>query len=94
MLEKLRLSLRIRTNAFDTELQDLIAAALADLGLAGVTPPQADDPLVLRAVLTYARLHFGEPEDPARLKAAYDEQKAQLQMATGYTDWGDGLAEG
>jgi len=22
------------------------------------------------------------------LKASYDEQKAQLSMATGYTDWG------
>ena len=46
------------------------------------------DPLYVQAVITYARAHFGSPEDYDRLKASYDEQKAQLQMATGYTDWG------
>ena len=25
-----------------------------------------------------------------RMKSSYDEQKAQLATATGYTDWGDG----
>ena len=27
--------------------------------------------------------------DPIELARAYDEQKAQLQMATGYTDWSE-----
>ena len=34
-------------------------------------------------------LNFGEPEDYDRMKKSYDEQKAQLSMATGYTDWGE-----
>ncbi len=88
MLDKVKLALRISTAAFDAEISDLIAAALADLGLAGVTPTPEDDPLIIRAVITYCRVNFGQPEDYDRLKAAYDEQKAQLQMATGYTDWG------
>lgn len=91
MLQKVRLALRITTGAFDSEIEDLIAAALADLGLAGVSGGGAaagEDPLLTRAVITYCRAHFGQPEDYDRLKAAYDEQKAQLQMATGYTDWG------
>lgn len=89
MLDKVKLALRISTAAFDAEISDLIAAALADLGLAGVTPTPEDDPLIIRAVITYCRVNFGQPEDYDRLKASYDEQKAQLQMATGYTDWGD-----
>lgn len=89
MLDKVKLALRISTAAFDAEISDLIAAALADLGLAGVTPTPEDDPLIIRAVITYCRVNFGQPEDYDRLKTAYDEQKAQLQMATGYTDWGD-----
>lgn len=89
MLDKVKLALRVTSTAFDSEIADLIAAALADLGIAGVTPTPEDDPLIIRAVTTYCRLHFGQPEDYDRLKAAYDEQKAQLQMATGYTDWGD-----
>lgn len=88
MLDKIKLALRITTAAFDTEIEDLIAAALADLGLAGIANLDETDPLILRAVTTYCRANFGSPDDYDRLKAAYDEQKAQLQVATGYTDWG------
>ena len=87
MLEKVKLALRIKTTAFDEEIQDLIAAALADLGIAGVIAPE-DDPLITRAVITYCKLNFGEPDNPERLQASYDEQKAQMQTATGYTNWG------
>ena len=87
MLDKVKLTLRVSTNAFDSELNDLIDAAIWDLGLAGIPDADTSDPLIIRAVCTYCRLHFGEPDDFDRLKAAYDEQKAQLGMATGYTDW-------
>lgn len=42
------------------------------------------DPLLIRAIITYVRANFGSPADYERLKASYDEQKAQLQTATGY----------
>lgn len=89
MLEAVRLALRITTQAFDQELELLIDAALDDLGIAGVYQELTDKPLIKRAVITYCRAHFGSPADYDRLKASYDEQKAQLMMATGYTDWGD-----
>lgn len=88
MLTKVKLALRITTDAFDSELNDLIDAAQLDLGLAGVIPEMLDA-LVTRAVITYCKLNFGSPDEYDRLKASYDEQKAQLGMATGYTDWGD-----
>lgn len=90
MLEKVKLALRITSDAFDAELNDLIDAAYADLGIAGVTNTDATDPLIIRAVCTFAKLNFGQPADGQydRLKAAYDEQKSQLSMATGYTTWG------
>ena len=89
MLEKIKLALRITTTAFDSEITDLIDAALADLGIAGVLIEDEMAPLIIRAVTTYCRANFGQPEDYERRKAAYDEQKAQLRTATGYTDWGD-----
>ena len=89
MLDKVKLALRITTTAFDNEMNDLIDAALADLGLAGVTTLTETDPLIIRAVVTYCRIHFGQPDDYDKLKGSYDEQKAQLMMATGYTDWGN-----
>lgn len=90
-LEKVRMALRITTTAFDDELTDLIEAGLADLGIAGVDGTQAviTDALTLRAVITYVRMMFGSPDEYDRLKASYDEQKAQLGMATGYTTWSD-----
>ena len=89
MLERIKLALRITTDAFNSELNDLIEAALLDLGLAGVNSfdSSTTDPLIIRAVTTYCKLHFGEPDEYDRLKSSYDEQKAQLGMASGYTDW-------
>lgn len=87
MLDKVKLALRITTNAFDDELTDLISAARLDLGIAGVVVPEEIDALVGRAIITYCRVHFGSPDEYDRLKAAYDEQKAQLMTATGYTTW-------
>lgn len=62
-------------------------AAVLDLTIAGVNNTAYSDALVLRAVTTYCRMHFGEPDQYDRLKKSYDEQKAQLCTATGYTDW-------
>lgn len=87
MLAKVKLALRITTSAFDDELNDLIDAAEADLGLAGVSTVTETDALIIRAVITFCKMNFGEPADYDRLKKAYDEQKAQLGMATGYTTW-------
>lgn len=87
MLASAKLALRVTTNAFDDEINDLINAAVLDLGLAGVTNDDTSDELVKRAVITYVRMNFGQPDDYDRLKASYDEQKAQLGMATGYTTW-------
>ena len=87
MLAKVKLALRISTNTYDSELNDLIEAAKLDLGVAGVVVPQTVDALVTKAIITYCKMSFGLPEDYDRLKRSYDEQKAQLSNATGYTDW-------
>ena len=89
MLDKVKTALRIMTEAFDEELTGLIEAAQLDLGIAGVVVPEPIDALVTRAVITYCKMTFGLPEDYDRLKKSYDEQKAQLVTATGYTDWGE-----
>lgn len=93
MLDRVKLAMRITTDAYDKEFNSLINAALLDLGIAGVTITDSDE-LIRRAVITYCRLHFGSPDDYANLKASYDEQKAQLQTATGYTNWGDADVSG
>lgn len=85
MLNKVKLALRVTTDAFDAEITDLINAACGDLGIVSVQADSATtDPLLIRAIITYCRIHFGQPDDYDRLKASYDEQKAQLITCTGY----------
>lgn len=85
MLNKVKLALRVTTDSFDAEITDLINAACGDLGIVSVSADSATtDPLLIRAIITYCRLHFGQPDDYDRLKASYDEQKAQLITCTGY----------
>lgn len=90
LLDKVKLALRLTVDAYDAELEGLIAAAQTDLGIAGVVVPETLDAIVERAIITYAKIHFSALSDGewSRLKASYDEQKAQLATATGYTDWG------
>lgn len=89
MLEAVKLALRISTSAFNDEITGLIKAAEADLEVAGVTTIKEDDPLIIRAVTTYCKANFGEPDQYDRLKASYDEQKAQLATHTGHTTWSE-----
>jgi len=93
LLADAKLRLRLHINAFDDEIGDLIEAAAADLLKRNAIQESQlvvdMDPLIKRAILTFVRAHFGTPEDPERLKADYDEQKATLMMTSGYTNWGN-----
>ena len=89
ILSKVNTALRRTGNSslLNEELTDLIEAAQLDLGIAGVIVPEDLDKLVLKAIITYCKMSSGLPEDYDRLKRSYDEQKAQLSTATGYTNW-------
>lgn len=91
LLDKVRMALRLTVLNYDNELEELISAAKIDLGIAGVSLPESLDAICERAIISYVRLHFDRMDDGEydRLKSSYDEQKAQLSMATGYTNWGD-----
>jgi hypothetical protein len=81
-----KLAMRIKTDVFDSQISDLLNAAMLDMGVAGVETATVD-PLVRQAAITYTMMNFGEPDEYDRLKRSYDEQKAQLATCTGYTEW-------
>ena len=92
LIKDAKLRLRLHTDAFNDEINDLIEAAADDLlKRNAVQPSQLEgtsvDPLIKRAILTYVRAFFGDPENAERYKADYDEQKSTLMMTTGYTVW-------
>ena len=92
ILAKVKLSLRLTTDAFDSQLVDLIQAALIDLSIAGANGEEVkpENPLVMVAIATYCKMNFKEMDasEYDKLKKSYDEQKAQMATHTGYTVWG------
>ncbi|MBQ1574802.1 MAG: DNA-packaging protein [Clostridiales bacterium] len=92
LIDTCKKALRVTTTSYDDEITNYINAAKLDLGIAGVASDvvttTTPDSLVTTAILTYVRMRFGAPDNYDKLKASYDEQKAQLQNATGYTVWG------
>jgi hypothetical protein len=98
MLDKVKLALLISSDDFDSELTDLIGAAVLDLNIAGVDDETtvSDDPtdkLIIRAIISYCGYQFelvhGTLDRAEAFKKSYDEQKSQLSMASGYTTWSD-----
>lgn len=89
MLEAVKTALRIKTDAYNDQLNTLISAAQTDLKIAGVKLPSELDEICKTAIITYCKIHFPleQGSDFDRLKRSYDEQKAQLSMAEGYTSW-------
>jgi hypothetical protein len=95
MLNRVKLALLITSNDFDTELNNLIDAAVKDLGIAGVegltVSTSSTDGIVIQAIITYCGYQFelmhGSLDRSNAFKKSYDEQKAQLSMSTGYTVW-------
>jgi hypothetical protein len=105
MLKECKLAVRVTHATYEPELCSLMDAAAKDLTIAGVVLPGTvsfaqtengmvdnstlTDALVMRAIFTYVRAHFGSPPDYDRLVEAYDTQKVQLMHASGYTDYGE-----
>lgn len=90
LLDDVKAACRVTSDAYNNELVDLIAAAFADMGVTNINPELLSDvvlkPLIKRAVLTYCKMNFGLIDDTTydRLKASYDEQKAQMLMSSEY----------
>lgn len=95
LLDDVKVACRVTTDTFDSELSDLIEAALADIGItdvrASLLTQNTCPALIKRAVLTYCKMNFGQTDEGFydRLKASYDEQKSQLLMSSEYNEWGD-----
>lgn len=86
MLEKVKLNLRITTDAFDIdEVQELIDSAKADLKLSGVVNVDESDELIRRAIILYCKANFGyDNPDAERFQKSYEMLKTHLSLCTEY----------
>jgi uncharacterized phage protein (predicted DNA packaging) len=94
MLDKVKQALRISNTTFDTELNDLIDAAKADLVLSGILQSRISaidtDILIQRAVMVYCKCYFGieNPEYERNLQA-YNSLKNHLSLTAEYMEVGE-----
>ena len=93
LIDDVKLALRITSNVFDKEVEDLINAARQDLILSGISQSKAydeNDPLIKRAVTVYCKTHFGYDNPEAeRFQQAYNMLKTHLALSEEYAV-GDG----
>ena len=87
MIEKIKQALRIKSNAFDDELKDLITAAKLNLEICGIAKSKIidTDPLIIQAVKTYCKANFGlDNKDSEKYQKSYDMIKTHLALCGDY----------
>ncbi len=85
MLEKVKLSLRIKHFKLDDEINDLIEACKIDLSMAGVRKIDETDPIIIRAVIIYCKANFGlDNSDSEKYQRSYDLLKQSLALCGDY----------
>lgn len=84
MLDKVKLALRIKSNAFDSEIADLIASAKLDLSISGVKKINEVDPLITRAIIVYCKANFGSDENSEKYNQSYIMLKQHLSLCGDY----------
>lgn len=85
ILEKVKLALRIRSNAYDIDIYDLIESAKLDLSISGVKKIDEADPLIAQAIKTYCKANFGlDNKDSEKYQKSYDMLKQHLSLCGDY----------
>lgn len=92
MLTIVKTALRIAGDAFDAELEDLIAACIEEMsGLDVIVDTDAEgvptSSQVRTAIIAYCKWQFGDNNNKADFEAIYHTKLAQLKTMTNYTDW-------
>ena len=92
MLTKVKLALRIAGDAFDAEINDLIAACIEEMTHLNVLVEYDDDgvptsPQVRTAIVAYCKWQFGDADHKEQFEAIYHTKLAQLKTMTDFTDW-------
>lgn len=90
MLSDIKDALRVNSNDLDTEIQDLIDSAKADLILSGVNRNKIidTDPLIKRAITVYCKANFGyeDPKHADRFQDSYTSLKHHLTLSAEYSE--------
>lgn len=89
-------NIRVSNSALDNdEIVPLIEAAKRELAIAGVVTVDEADPMIRRAVIAYAKAHFGyDNPDAERFERVFNSLKDLLSQVGDYTTETEGGGDG
>lgn len=88
LTEKMRAALRISSTSekITTEIEDCIAACIADLANDGIKAIDESDALIIRAVTLYCKAEFGYNDKAEKFRLSYDTLKMRLALSQEYNE--------
>lgn len=85
MLEKVKLALRIKSDAFNIEIESLILACKTDLHVSGIQNILENDALIEQAIKLYCKANFGlDNKDSEKYLKSYEMLKTTLALSGNY----------
>lgn len=84
LINDIKLSLRIKNTAYDSEIQDLIDACKVDLNISGVQNVDENEPLTAQAIKLYCKGNFGYDDNSEKFQQAYESLKTVMALASDY----------
>lgn len=86
MIDAVKLTLRITTDAFDDELMMLINSCKIDLNLAGVNIINENDDRIRNAICLYCKANFGYRDDSQKFQNAYISLRDSIALSSKYKE--------
>lgn len=83
-LTAVKMALRVTASDYDSEITSLINSAKLDLGISNVK--EVDDELYLRAIILYAKGHYGYDERQSEYLKRYEQLRISLSLSGDYRD--------
>lgn len=89
LIEQLAKAIRVKSEASEEEITDLVEACKKDLEIAGVYVTNENDPLCKQALKLYCKAHYGYDKDSEKFAAAYAALKDSMALSGDYKKVGD-----
>ena len=87
MLDKIKTALRISHNKLDSEIQDVIDAAVTSLDMYGINASgHESDPLIVNAVKLYAKWQMNYMDKADQFERAWKAAVIMLSLCGEYND--------
>ena len=88
LLAKVKLAVRVKNDAYNEELSDLIEACKLDMKRVGIVLPDPLDSLAIQAIKFYCKAIFGYDEKADRYRVAYEELRDSMSLSVLYQSGG------